>query len=536
MIARLAIRRPLDERAAVRHPPLPLVAAALAVAALAAIPTVYLILRASSAAPEVIALLVRPRTLEVVASTLALALGVGLGAALLGVPVAWLTTRSDVPGRRAWAVLSVVPLAIPSYVTAFAFIAALGPRGALQALLEPLGVTALPQLYGLPGAVIVLTLATYPYVVLATRAALLRTDARVEEAARSLGDTPRQAFLRAALPLLAPAIAAGVLLAVLYALADFGAVALLRVDSFARAIYVQYRASFDRHAAAGLALMLVATTVLAAALEARIRRRAAVASAGASRRPPARVRLGRWTGPAVALLASVVGAALVLPVITIAFWLLRGLEQGEPLRLLVGPVGGSFAAGVAGAAVCVLLAIPLAVLAARWPGRLAVVVERITYAAYAVPGIALALAVVFLTANAVPFAYQTFAVLVLAYGIRFLAQAVAPMRNALWQIGPHLGEAARGLGRRPLGALVSVTLPLVRPGLVAAAALVFLSTVKELPITLLLAPTGFDTLATEIWDAASEGFFSRAAVPAALLTALSVTTVAVLLRAEDTAR
>jgi iron(III) transport system permease protein len=197
-----------------------------------------------------------------------------------------------------------------------------------------------------------------------------------------------------------------------------------------------------------------------------------------------------------------------------------------------GSGGGNAAAGVGGAAVCVLLAIPLAVLAARWPGRLAVVVERITYAAYAVPGIALALAVVFLTANAVPFAYQTFAVLVLAYGVRFLAQAVAPMRNALWQIGPHLGEAARGLGRRPIGVLVSVTLPLVRPGLVAAAALVFLSTVKELPITLLLAPTGFDTLAVRIWSATSEGFFARAALPALLMVVVAAASLWFVLRQE----
>jgi iron(III) transport system permease protein len=216
------------------------------VAFLSLLPIAYLVIRAAGTEADALAFVVRPRTLQVLVSSVVLGLAVGLGTILIGVPIAWLTTRTDLPGRRLWSVLTIVPLAVPSYVTGFAFVAAFGPRGALQSALEPLGVTRIPEIYGLPGAVLVLTLATYPYVVLAVRGGLLREDRAVDEAAQLLGDRRRAIFRRITLPLVAPAIAAGALLAVLYALSDFGAVSLLQFDSFSAAIYLQYRATFDR--------------------------------------------------------------------------------------------------------------------------------------------------------------------------------------------------------------------------------------------------------------------------------------------------
>jgi iron(III) transport system permease protein len=520
--------------AAVRgRPPLALVVAGLVVGVLAAIPLVYLVIRAAGARSDLLDLVIRPRTFEVLGSTVLLGAAVGVGACLVGVPVAWLTSRSDLPGRRLWAVLTIVPLAIPSYVTAFALIAALGPNGALRDALAPLGVDRIPSIYGFPGAALVLILATYPYVVLSTRAALLRFDPALDEAARSLGDDGRQAFRRVSLPLLVPAIAAGALLAVLYALADFGAVALLQFDSFARAIFVQYRASFDRNLAAVLALMLVVLTAAAAAAELAIRRRVPHVVRGSTHRVPRPSPLGPWRWPAVAFCATVVGFALVLPAGTILFWLLRGLAAGEPLRIVGGAAVNSLIAGLGAAVAAVVLALPVALLVSRWPGRLASLVQGTTYGAYSLPGIVVALSVVFLTANAVPALYQTLALLLLAYAVRFLPQAIGTTRVALGLVAPRLGEAARSLGRSPLSAFLTVTLPLLRPGLVAGAALVFLTTVKELPMTLILAPTGFGTLATAIWSASTEGFYARAAGPAALLMLVSVATVAILLRSEE---
>ena len=516
-------------------PPWRLLLAVLLICALSALPLVYLIVRAVGVDTGVLDLAFRPRTIEVFLGSVGLGLAVGAGSIVIGLPLAWLTSRTDLPGRRIWTVLTVVPLAVPSYVMAFAFVAALGPRGAVSSLMAQLGLGGLPSLYGFGGAVLVLTLATYPYVMLATRAALVRFDPAIEEAGRALGDSPVTVFRRVTLPLILPALATGALLAVLYALADFGAVAIVQFDSFARAIYIHYRASFDRSLAAVLALMLVGVTLFLAWLEWRVRHRWPPVT-HAPRRPVRPVRLGAWRWPALALCSAVVLLALVIPAGTIAFWLIRGLSQGEPLRILVDAAGNSLLAGSLAAVVVAAFAIPVAFLVVRYPSRLAAAVEGVLYSAYAVPGIVVALATVFFVINVAPIVYQSLLVLVLAYAVRFLPQALAPTRASLTQVGPRLVEAARLLGDGPSTAFRSITLPLLRPGVVAGMALVFLTTVKELPLTLLLGPTGFETLATAIWGAATEGFYARAAAPAAMLMLLSAVTVGMLLRSEEPSR
>lgn len=506
--------------------------AALVVAALALLPLAYLVIRAAGADADALRLFARPKTLELLVNTLALALATGFGAAAIGLPLGWLTARSDLPARRWFAVLTVVPLAIPSYVLAFALIAAVGPRGVLSQLLAPLGVAELPSFYGFGGAALVLTLATYPYVTLAVRATLRRTDAGLEEAARTLGDGPGSAFRRVTLPLLLPAVTGGALLAILYALADFGSVSLLQFDSFARAIYTAYRAAFDRSLAALLALLLAGLALGVALVEAWARGRRAPVVARARTRPAPIVPLGHWRWPATAFAVAVVGVALVLPVVTLSAWLVNGLASGEPLRVVAGTIGNTVAAGVAAAVAAIVLALPVALLVARWPGRAARLVEAAAFTTYALPGIVVALAVVFLATGAIPLLYQTFALLVLAYAVRFLPQALGPARDGLASVSPRLEEAARTMGRSPRAAFREVTLPLLRPGLIAGAALVFLTTVKELPMTLILAPTGFSTLATSVWGAVGEGFYARAAAPGLLLVAVSVAGIGLLLRSE----
>jgi iron(III) transport system permease protein len=484
----------------------------------------------------VVGFLVRPRTVSVVAGTAMLGLLVAIGTVAVGVPLAWLTTRTDLPARRLWATLAVVPLAIPSYVTAFAFVAAFGPRGALQGMLAPLGVTNLPEVYGLPGATLVLTLAAYPYVLLATRAALLRSDPTIEEAARLLGDRRRAVLRRVTLPILAPAIAAGGLLAVLYALSDFGAVSLLQFDSLARAVHLQYRASFDRSLAAVLGLLLVGLALVVALVEGRIRRRAATFASAGRRRPPAIVALGPWRWPAVGLCAAVVGLALVVPAATIVWWIIRGAAQGEPIAIVAEDAVATFGVGAAAAVLAVALAIPIAILAARHPSAVSRTVGRLVDLGYGLPGIVVALSVVFLATRLLPGLYQTLALLVAVYAIRFLPLAGGTIRTTLVGIGTGLEEAGRTLGDSPAAAFRRITIPLLRPALVAGGALVFLTVVKELPMALLLGPIGFETLATEIWDAASAGFYARAAVPAAVLLVLSAASVALLVRFEDRVR
>ena len=504
------------------------------VATMAALPIIYLIIRALDADAGAMALLFRPRTIELLVSSLGLAAGVALGASLVGLPLAWLTSRSDLPGARMWTVLVTVPLAIPSYVLAFALVAAAGPQGTLRDAFAALGLEGIPSLYGLPGALLVLILATYPYVLLAARAALLRADPAGEDAARSLGDPPWRAFRRVTLPLLMPAVAAGALLAALYAISDFGSVSILRFDSFARAIHVQYRSSFDRAGGAALALVLMVATFGLVWVEARVRRRAALSVQHGRRRAARRIKLGRWRWPALLLCATVVGLALVLPTATILIWALRGASAAAGVADLVEATRDSLVAGGAAALATAALALPLAVLFVRHRGPLATVVERLSYGAAAMPGICLALALVFLTLNAVPAIYQTLPVLVIGYALRFLPQATAAIRGTLVLTGADLTDAARSLGERPLGIWRTITVPLLRPGILAGATLVFLSTIKELPLTLLVAPTGFRTLATRVYDAATEGFLARAAVPALALLVVSLASAGLLLRDGET--
>jgi iron(III) transport system permease protein len=503
------------------------------VALLAFVPLAYLVVRALEGGLDAFGPLLRARTLELTLSTLALCLAVIIGAVGLGVPLAWLTTRTDLPGRRAWSILVITPLAVPSYLLAFAFVGAFAPRGWVTTLLEPAAGLAPPGVHGFGGAALVLTLATLPYVVIATRAALVRLDPSTEEAARSLGRGPWGAARTAVLPVILPAVGAGALLASLYAMSDFGAVSILRYDTLATAIYSQYRFSFDRSAAAVLALLLLALALLVVWAEGRVRRRAALSAPHGSRRPSRIVRLGRWRWPALGLATASTTLSLGVPIVTIGLWLANGLLRGADLSLDVDALRGSLVLGLGAALIAVIVALPLARLVVRYPGHWSGWTERLLYVIYAIPGISLALAIVSFTFDVAPLLYQTLPVLVVTVALRFVVQPVGAFRGPMLQVSPRTVEAARSLGERPLGVLRTVTLPLLRPGLLAGTTLVLLSALKELPLTLLLAPTGFETLATELWDAAREAFYAQAAIPAMVLLIVSFVSIGVLVRLGD---
>ena len=490
----------------------------------AALPLLYLALRAAEAGPGIWDLIARPRTVRILGNTALLAAAVAVSTSAIAVPLAWLTARTDLPGRRVWATAAVLPLVIPSYVGALAIVAALGPKGLLQGVLAPLGVERLPAIYGFWGSWLTLTLFTYPYVFLAVRAALRGLDPALEEAARCLNHSAWRTFLTCTLPQLRPAVAAGALLAALYAVGDFGVVTLLRYDAFTRAIYVQYRSAFDRSAAAVLALLLIlfATALLLA--EARVRGRATYHRVGAGAARRARpLPLGRWRWPALAFCSGVVGLALGLPLAVLGYWFVRSLDKGVALGELGIAALHSLTLGAWTAGAATLAALPVAILAVRYRGGgglgIGVLAERVSFLGYALPGIVVALAFVAVGVHT-PF-HQTLPLLVIACVVRFLPQAIGSARLSLLQVSPRLEEAARSLGRSQAGAVGSVTVPLARPGVLAGAALVLLTTMKELPTTLLLSPTGYETLATEIWTAATDAAYGTAAGPALLLIAAS---------------
>ncbi len=475
------------------------------------IPILYVMVRGFQGGWERWLSLLDTRIPQLLWNTLSLTAAVSLGALLIGVVAAWLVTRTDLPYRRTWAWLLALPLVIPPYVGAISYIIIFGPQGLLRNILGHSPV----DIYSFGGVALVLTLFTYPYVYLITSAALKRFNLNYEEAGRIAGLSYPQVFLKIILPLLRPAMGAGFLLVALYTLADFGLVSMLRYTTFTTAIYFQ-TGSFDRHSAAVLSMVLIMITLVILGLEYRTRSRQKYFQTAGSYREPDPLQLGRWRPAALAGLGIIAAAALGLPLSVLVYWSYYGIARGAlDSRFLEYSYHSLLTAGAAAAA-CAVLALPLVYLKSRHPSVLSSFYEKLALAGYALPGVIIALGMVFIFNNYIPALYGTAVVLVLAYIIRFLPQAMQAESSSLNQVSPRLDEAGRSLGYSPWQVVTRLILPLIRPGVLAGMALVFVNAVKELPATLLLRPPGMDTLAVRIWIEASEGFYEMAA-PASLL-------------------
>ncbi len=513
-----------------RLPLLLLFLAALSIGTLALLPLVDLIIRSASAGQPAYEILLKPTTISALGNTLLLATSVTSASILIAVPIAWLTTCSDLPLRRLWLIAAVLPLVLPSFVVAYLYATLFGPRGLLFDLMAPLtGLDRLPEIYGFPGAFIILTLLSYPYILLTTRAALKRLDPSLVEAGRTLGLSRWQAFWRISLPQLKPAILAGSLLVALYVLREFGAVSIMRYDTFTRLIYIQYQSFIDRSSAASLALVLIAMTAVLLFLDHLSRNKGSYYHSSArTPRHQKPVHLGKWRWPAIVFLTTVLIFALGLPIAGLVYWILRGISHGNTVSSVVQPAINSFGVSSITALLAIIAAIPVAFLAVRRPNWLTRLTERLTYFGFALPGLVIALALVFFSIELANPIYQSMIILLIGYLLLFLPQSVGSSQTAFRQVPRSLEEAGRSLGKRPEAVFRSVTVPLIRPGLLAGAALVFLTTMKELPLTLILSPIGFRTLSTAIWGNISEAFFAEAALPALLLILLSSVPLALL--------
>ncbi len=511
------------------RPPLFLVVCAGLIAVAIALPLTYLVMRMSSVGGEQLwALVSRPRTLTVLLNSVGLAFATTLLATAIALPLAFLTIRTDLPWRRFWLIVTTLPLAVPDYVGSFALIAAFGPKGSLlQLWLEPLGVEELPEIYGWTGAILGLTLYSYPYLLLSLQAGWQGIDPAMEEAAIILGYSHRETFLQIILPALRPSIVAGGLLIALNALQDFGTTSVMRFDTFTRAIFLQYKYTFNRHQAAALALMLVGLVLLLLWLEYKVRSQAAYYSHHTkSYHPPKLIHLGVWKLPAILFCLLIASLGLFLPIGVTLFWLMQGLisstNEIAPISQLMQLVRDSVIAGGLAAILATLCALPVAILSVRFPSRIATIIERCCYIGFGLPGIVVAFSLVFWGANYSPWLYQSLPMLIFAYLVLFISQSVGNVRSSLLQINPQLEESAQTLGRNSWQTFTEITLPLVSPGIFAGAALVFLTAIKELPVTLLLAPIGFNTLATHIWKATQSVSYSDAAAAALLMLLISM--------------
>lgn len=512
---------------------IPLALMAALVGAVVALPAVYLMIVVGGEWGVAADAVFRERTLELLGRSLLLAGAVAAGATALAVPLAWLTVRTDLPGRRTWAVLVLLPFVVPSYIGAYLLVSALGPSGVLaREVAQPLGI-GVPSIYGFGGAALVLIAFTYPLVLLPVRAAMRRMDPSLEEAARGMGASPLRVARSVVLPQLMPAVGAGALLAALYAMSDFGAVSILRYDSFTRVIYTNYRLSFERAGAAALGVVLILVMIVLIVLEGRMRRRASYhrAAPGVARETHV-VRLGPWRWPALAFVGTVVLFTLAIPLAVLIWWASQTTGADVDWGAFGEAARNSLVTAGLTAAIAVLIALPIARLGARHPGRTSRTIEAAHHAGYALPHLVVALALVFLGIRLVPWAYQTLGMAVFALVVIYVPLAIGALRASMLQVAPSLEDAARGMGRGPLGVIATITAPLVRPGLLAAGTLVYIGAIKELPAMLLLRPTGYETLATVIWSETSRSVFEVAAVPSLVLLAISAPVLAILVGRE----
>jgi iron(III) transport system permease protein len=426
-----------------------------------------------------------------------------------------------------WAALAALPLVFPSFVGALALTASVSPGGLLD---EPLGAVGVevsrPE--GFWGAWLVLTLFTTPYVLLPVAARLASLPRSLEESARLLGRGPFAVFRTIVVPQVRGAVGAGALLVFLYALSDFGVVVLLRYDTLTRAIYTNRVLDRDQSVALSLLLALLALAVVAGE-RALARRRPAVEATGTN--GALRVPLGRWRWPAVAAVVAWVAAALGAPLASLGLWAWRGvtgdtssLASGDRrLGDLVEPALNTVGISLVTAVVAVAALLPLAYLAGRYRSRAADLPNALVATGFALPGLVIALAMVFWSRQ-LPEAwglYQSFTMLVVAYVIHLGAQSLRAAQVSVGAVPRRLDESARMLGAGRARRLLTVDLPLMLPGLAAGGGLVLLSTMKELPITLLSAPIGFETLTTRIWADTEAVFLAEAALASIVLVALS---------------
>ncbi len=503
MAAVLAPPRPVRRVGGTGGTPVALLLLGTVIAVLALVPLLHVVQYAVTVDPAVAReQLFRPRMAMLLRNTIGLTMAsVALGI-VISVACAWLVVRTDLPGRKLWHVLLTAPLAVPAFVNGVGWIS----------------VTRAVE--GFAGATLVVTLSYFPFIYLPVCAALRGLDPVHEEIAATAGLGRVQTFTRVVLPQLRPAILGGSLLVALHMFSEFGALKTLRFPTFTTAIYDQFNSTFNGPAAhlSASVLVLLCLAVLMLELRLRGRRRYARTSSGTPR-GQRRSQLGRLRLPALLVPGTVVALALGVPGWSLVRWMVVGSSTGTGLDGLLPTAVTTVAYAGLGALVAVMLALPVAVLAVRHASLSSTVVERSTYTANALPGIVIALALVTVTLALAPGLYQTAIVLVAAYLIMFLSRAVVSVRASLEQAPPVLEQVAKSLGSGNLATTLRVTVPIVLPGIGAGAALVFIAICTELTATLLLAPTGTETLATEFW-ALSGGLEYGAAAPFALLMVL----------------
>jgi len=489
---------------------------------------------------------------EITRNTIVLLLGVGAGTLILGTGLAWLTVAYRFPGQAVFDWLLFLPLAVPAYIMGYVYMATFDFAGPVQSALRSWFGSGIgfPEIRSGGGAVLVMTLVLYPYVYLLARAAFKEQSGDTFEAARAMGLSRLKSFFRLALPLARPSIAAGLTLALMEALADFATVRFFNFPTLSDGVLRVWFGMMDLRAATELAGVLILFALAVILLERRFRGRARYSQV-ASRSPGiGRVRLSGWKGWAAAgVCGLVLAVAFLLPVTQLALWAIReiGIQPPGAFAMYARLASSSLILSGLAAGVAIVLAVILAHGVRMSGGRLARFTARLATMGYAIPGAVIAVGVL------VPLSAFDHAVndlveswrgvtlgllltgsvvgLIYAYVVRFMAVAFNSVESSMEKVTPNITMAARTLGASPRSVLWRIHRPLITPGLLAGATLVFVDVMQELPITMMLRPFGYDTLAIWVWQMAAESLWAGAALPALTIVAAGLLPVILLMRA-----
>ena len=498
------------------------------------LPFLYLFLRISEINPQVLNIFFSLNYIYIILRSLLLMILVSVITLFIALPLAWINVRTALLMSNIWAVLLSLPLVIPTYVGAFLYSSILGPRGILQGILEFLfGVQELPDIHGLFGATLVLSLLSFPYLFLILKSSITNLDSTLIESSRLLGHSQIKTFFKISFPQLRPSIIAGTLFVSLYTLSDFGAVSLMRYNTLTWAIYQQYQSIIDRSIISLISLALVLIAVSIIFIESKFRNKSKYYKIGIGPSPiHKKTDLGIWKLPVVFVFAFIVFLSLILPLSGLFFWLIRGVLSGETLVFVWRLIYNSLFLSIVTSLVTVFFSMCMAIFLVRYHLMINRYLEIISLVGYVLPGVVVAISLVYFGINFVGIIYQTKVLLIIACVILAFPVALGNSKAILLQINPEIEDSARLLSKNFISVIIYILIPMMKSGLIMSLALVFLLTMKELPATLILGPLGFETLATSIWSSASEAYFARAAAPALCIIFLSLFPLIFLMKAE----
>lgn len=504
---------------------------AMGVATLVATPIIFMLYSALTVDTHLWVRLYDTRLKIILPNTIKLLLSVGALTVIIGVVSAWIVTRYDFKGKSIWEWVMILPLAMPGYVLAYAYASIMAPGGPFQSLWINLfgDSVAPPSLYNFWGVSLVLSLVNYPYVYLLTRASLLSQNVTYDEAARVLGASRWKRFWSINIRMAYPGIIAGLALALMEVMADFGTVAMLRYPTFTEAIYRQMTGRFDSKGAAALAIILVGMTFLLLNVERYFRRKALFEQTKGRYKTytPKKLKKGGWIVVTL-ILTLIISLAFVVPVGLLLKWGIEAILKGGIDSRFIKFTFNTLSVSAIGATLASILAIPVAYLHARRPNILNKAFYFLSTLGYSLPGPVIAVSLLLTASFLFPQLYGGFILLLIAYVTRFIPITIQSQDSSISMVSKSLEDASRTLGAGTWETVRKILLPLIKPGLLTGWVIAFVDCMKELPATLMLRPLAFDTLAVRVWMEASEALWEMAALPALLIVIAGLIPIAII--------